>query len=607
MDKRTLIAIVLSVVIIVGFNLLMPLFIKPPPPAEQTTTAKPAPEAAQTTQTAPASGSTAASSQAPSSPAPAQAPAQAKPTAVEPVPEPGVETGPQTIVRDTGVFHLTFSRVGGVLTSIQLKKYKNIDGTPVDMVLSRDDQYPFEVSFGDYKESWTTALFSFTEKVDGKHTEYEFSRRFTSLDGAPFTFRKTYVFSQDEYLMELRVSVENSVNEIPRLSTGQYAYTLSIGPQIGPPFKVLDQRTEYRHFIDYGNGKRNDLGPLTGQVKEIPDRVTWIGIMGKYFALLAVPDATQYRYVADAKKTASGLDVSTLNIERPPLQAAKSTDIFRFFIGPKTREATDIYNDAAKNSFGIADLKLNDVIYTPPVIGWLANALNWLLGMIHKLIPNYGIAIIILTLLIKLVFLPLTFRSSEATARMQSLNPKIAEIRQRLKDKPQKLNEEIALLYRKEKINPLSGCLPLLLQLPILWAIYSMLNDNFAIRGAMFIPGWMPDLSAPESVLNFGFSIPIIGWDALRILPFLMLATQFLQTKIATPPDQSQQGAQMKIFTYVLPAFFFFILYNMPSGLVLYWTIQNILSIFQQMYVNSVNKKKKLAAAQVESSQPRRR
>jgi YidC/Oxa1 family membrane protein insertase len=519
-----------------------------------------------------------------------------------------VESGPQTVTRETGVFRLTFSRVGGVLTSIQLKKYKNLDGTQVDMVRSTDDQYPFEVSFGDYKESYTRALFNLKETVNGKQDQFEFWRTFTSLDGQPFILRKTYIFSQDEYLMEMRVSVENTVNEIPRLSTGQYAYTLSIGPQIGPAFKLLDGRSEYRNFIYFADGKRKDLGALSGQVKEYTNRVTWIGIMGKYFTILAVPDATQYRYVADARKTIPGFDKTILDLERPTLQAAKSTDIYRIYIGPKTADATKIYNDATKNSFGIADLKLDSVIYTPFLIGWLAQALNWLLNLFHMLIPNYGIAIVILTLLIKLVFLPMTFKSSEATARMQSLNPKIAEIRERLKGKPDKMNQEIALLYRKEKVNPLAGCLPLILQLPILWGIYSMLNDNFALRGAMFIPGWIPDLSSPEFVWDFApFAIPILNWSSLRLLPFLMLGTQFLQTRFATPQDQSQQGAQMKIFTYVLPAFFFFILYNMPSGLVLYWTVQNILSIFQQLYVNYVNKKKKLAAASVEISGPRRR
>jgi YidC/Oxa1 family membrane protein insertase len=204
------------------------------------------------------------------------------------------------------------------------------------------------------------------------------------------------------------------------------------------------------------------------------------------------------------------------------------------------------------------------------------------------------VAIILLTLLTKVLFLPMTFKSSEATSRMQALNPKINEIRERLKSKPERMNQEIAELYKKEKVNPLSGCLPLLLQMPIFFALYALLNDYFDLRGALFIPGWIPDLSAPEFVWDFSpAAIPLLGWQNLRMLPFVMLATQFLQTKITQTPDASNQ--QMKLLGYAMPAIFFFILYDMPSGLVLYWTIQNLLSIVQQVYINAMRRKKDVA------------
>jgi YidC/Oxa1 family membrane protein insertase len=184
-------------------------------------------------------------------------------------------------------------------------------------------------------------------------------------------------------------------------------------------------------------------------------------------------------------------------------------------------------------------------------------------------------------------------------AKMATLNPKMAEIRTRLKGKPDKMNQEIAALYKKEKINPMSGCLPMLLQLPVFFALYNLLNSHFELRGAMFIPGWIPDLSSPESILTFGFTIPLIGWTALRALPILMVVSQILASKFTQPPSAAPQqgGAQMKMMTYALPVVFLFILYDMPSGLVLYWTVQNILSAFQQMYINSLKKKKDDAAA----------
>jgi YidC/Oxa1 family membrane protein insertase len=184
-------------------------------------------------------------------------------------------------------------------------------------------------------------------------------------------------------------------------------------------------------------------------------------------------------------------------------------------------------------------------------------------------------------------------------AKMATLNPKMTEIRARLKDKPDKMNQEISELYRREKINPLSGCLPLLLQMPVFFALYNLLNSHFELRGALFIPGWIPDLSAPESVLTFPFAIPLIGWTALRLLPLLMVASQILSSKFTQPSGTPQQGgAQAKLFAYALPIVFLFILYDMPSGLVLYWTVQNILSTAQQVYINRLRKKKEEASGQ---------
>ncbi len=609
MDKRTLLAVVISVAILIAGTLIQQ-WLFPAPPSRQTPTpaaTQPATEGQQGSQPQPqpAGASTTAGQQAPGKPA-----GIAAPGVVVPVPQSGaIQPGLEKVERDTSLFHLTFSREGGVLTSIQLKKFKNANGSLVDMVLpSTTGQYPFDISFGDYKTPWITVAFDLKETVSPQQSVFEFSRAFLSVTGVPFTLRKTYVFHNDEYMMELRVSLENSVNDVPDLGPGTYAYSLSIGPQIGPPFLKLDGRSEYRSFFTYSNNKLKDLGGLSGQVKESSDSLTWAGIVGKYFTVLAIPDANQYRYIFDAEKLVPNFDRSALSIERPRLKAAKTQDVFRFYIGPKMREILSRYNDTGNNTFAVSDLKLDEVIKSPPIIGGLARLLSWFLLQFFKAIPNYGVDIILLTLFLKLIFLPLTFRSSEATARMQALNPKISEIRERLKGKPDKMNQEIAELYRREKINPLSGCLPLLLQLPILWAFYSMLSDNFFLRGSGFIAGWITDLSAPEAVWDFSpFTIPIAGWHSLRILPFLMLATQFLTTKVTTPQDSSQQGAQMKLFTYVLPAVFFFILYDMPSGLVLYWTVQNIFSIFQQLYINSVNKKKKLMAGKVEVVNTRRK
>jgi YidC/Oxa1 family membrane protein insertase len=129
--------------------------------------------------------------------------------------------------------------------------------------------------------------------------------------------------------------------------------------------------------------------------------------------------------------------------------------------------------------------------------------------------------------------------------------------------------------------------------MPVFFALYNLLNSHFELRGAMFIPGWIPDLSAPEAIFTFGFAIPLVGWTALRALPLLMVASQIISSKFTQPSSAPQQGGgQAKLMMYALPVVFLFILYDMPSGLVLYWTVQNILSTAQQMYINNLRKKK---------------
>jgi YidC/Oxa1 family membrane protein insertase len=180
---------------------------------------------------------------------------------------------------------------------------------------------------------------------------------------------------------------------------------------------------------------------------------------------------------------------------------------------------------------------------------------------------------------------------------MQTLSPRIKELQDKYKDNPQKMNAEMAELYKKEGYNPLSGCLPMLLQFPIFLAMYNLFNNHFDLRGAMFIPGWIPDLSIPESVYSFApFRLPILGWSDIRILPFIYVGSQLLFGKITQTPDQ-QGNSQMKIMLYAMPIIFFFILYDVPSGLTVYWIMTNLFSMLQQLFINKYLAKKRAAMA----------
>jgi YidC/Oxa1 family membrane protein insertase len=196
------------------------------------------------------------------------------------------------------------------------------------------------------------------------------------------------------------------------------------------------------------------------------------------------------------------------------------------------------------------------------------------------------VSIILLTILTRLILFPLTKKSSEATLKMQEFQPKIQEIQQKYQSNPQKMNEEMAKFYKTAGYNPLSGCLPLLIQFPLIFAMYNLFNNYFEFRGAMFIPGWVPDLSAGDSVYVLPFTLPFLNWTDLRILPIIYVISQLLFGKVTQTPTTAQQNSSMKIMIYGMPIFFFFIFYNAPAGLLLYWTFSNILTLVQQIIIN---------------------
>jgi YidC/Oxa1 family membrane protein insertase len=347
-------------------------------------------------------------------------------------------------------------------------------------------------------------------------------------------------------------------------------------------------------YITYANGKKKNVKASKNDVTMLSERVSWASVSGKYFALIAMPDATDYRISYDTR-TLDGLkDQSSLLFERPELKSAKQVDTYRFFLGPKDPKVLARYNDAAKNAYGLDNRHFEETATSSLLIRPLARILKFIMEMFYKVIPNYGIAILFTTLLIKIILFPLTHKSFESTSRMQALQPKMAELREKYKSNPQKMNQEVAALYKREGVNPLGGCLPLLLQMPIFFGMYNLLSTHFDLRGASFIAGWITDLSAPETIWDFSGllanGLPIVGWQNLRLLPIIMVATTFLQSKLTQAPDASNKN--MKMMTYMMPIMFFFILYEMPSGLVLYWTVQNILTVFQQMYTNRRRKLK---------------
>jgi len=597
MEKRTILAVVLSVVVISGSYVIQG-WLAPPPKKGAT-----AVQTEQSSQTPAPTASTISSSPAPSGTGTTGTnTAETAPNTVPAgslIPADTTAKTEEKINIETNLVKAVFSTQGGDIVSYKLKEHRDHNDF-LEMVLpGNTESHAFTIAFGGLDAKPITDIFNYNRVSD---TVIEFYKDYTVAgDKGPQTFRltKRYELKPKDYMFELSVTLDGGTT-VPPLNFNGSSYTLEFGPQIGPKFKSLSEQYEYRNYYTYANGKQKQEKVSNKGPTIINTQVSWAAIAGKYFTFIAIPDATKYEY-AFASNPVPGIPTSSqFFMVRPTIMGSKTTDVYRFYLGPKTQKALSVYDFSDKNAFKMRDMNMTSVANTSGILAPLEVALKWLLLVFYNIIPNYGIAIILLTIFVKLILFPLTKKGSESTLRMQSISPKIKEIQTKYKDNPTKMNAEMAELYKKEGYNPMSGCLPMLLQIPIFFAMYNLFNNHFDLRGALFIPGWIPDLSLPETIWNFSpFKIPLLNWSDLRLLPFIYLVSQLLYGKVTQTPDQ-QGNSQMKMMLYAMPIMFFFILYNVPSGLLLYWIMSNLLTLVQQLIINEylAQKKKHMPASE---------
>ena len=457
----------------------------------------------------------------------------------------------------------------------------------------------FSIALGNAQAPALNQFFNVKQETNGGKQSVGFFKTISikNQDGSisSFTLAKRYTFLPDDYMFELNVSISGD-ETMNGLNFDNAGYTLRSLPQLGPDWNIKADRYEYRTFFSYINGKKKDTTLKANQTKLITDTVPWAGISGKYFSLIIIPSvpAQQILY-SSAQTNADTLQDGQLFFSRPVIAGNKVTDVYRIYLGPCSEKILSTYNIPSKNNYNYDNLRIDTVAVSSGIWRPLEVLLKWLLQFFYLLIPNWGVSIILVTILIKVIFFPLTKKSSEATQQMQKLQPRIQELQTKYKGKPQKLNEEMAKLYQQAGYNPLSGCLPLVIQLPILFAMYRLFNNYFEFRGAMFIPHWIPDLSVGDSVWQFNTPIPFLGWTDLRLLPIVYVISQLIFGKITqTPTSDQQQSNTMKIMLYGMPVFFFFIFYNAPAGLLLYWTCTNFLMLVQQIIIKRMMNKKEV-------------
>ena len=510
----------------------------------------------------------------------------------------GDEPDSSTFVIENEVSEFTFDPVGATVSSIKLKEH-HTDGEPSEFIFKdSDDVNPFMLYVGDDKTNPIDAVFDYkiTNLSDRNITQVRFSRSFETSDGKEFTINKIYaVPMNDEYMVQLVVNISTADGSSIPLNYDGDSYTLGFGPQVGPYFESMSSSYDYRrinYLRDDRGGKSNvnySNGVFTYNDFDADEYLDWMSLTGKYFVAIGIPETLDIinEYTATNMTYSSGVSQENyFYFTRKATTDSTITDVYSYYLGPQSASELDRYDRAEDNVFGLEEHRLREAMDSS-WLWWLETILNWCLSMIYRVIPNYGVAIIILTIIIKLLLHPLSKKGTESTAKMSALTPKLNAIKEKYPDDPQAQNAAMAKLYKEEGINPMSSCWPMLIQFPILIAFYGLLNKNIDLRGAMFIPGWITDLSIPETIFTLPFRIPLIG-NQIHLLPILYTFSMIFSMKITQNSSSAAAGqaGMMKFMTYGMPIIFFFILYNAPSGLLVYWSATNLISIGTQIYVN---------------------
>jgi YidC/Oxa1 family membrane protein insertase len=296
-----------------------------------------------------------------------------------------------------------------------------------------------------------------------------------------------------------------------------------------------------------------------------------VGLRDRYFCTILEPSSDIYSgFIKKINSRGSEIGVYTNEFT---LAAGQEKEFkFDIYLGPQElRHITAIKPEwAAVMYYGTFD--------------FIAHLLLQLLDFIFGLVRNWGTTIVILSLLIYLILFPLTLKQMRSMKQMQALQPRIEELRKMYKDNAPKLNTEIMKLYREYKVNPFSGCLPLILQIPVFFALYQVLIRSVALKGAKFL--WIKDLSLSDRLFILPVSLPFLG-NEINLLPILMTVGMFVQQKLSMATTSTGSAEQQKLMLILFPLMFGFIFYHMPSGLVLYWFTNSALMLFYQLKIST--------------------
>lgn len=505
----------------------------------------------------------------------------------------------------------------GSLYSYKLKNYypqdlgTNAANEIIDMVEQvYEDIYPFTVTFQNLSNS-----IAVPENLDYQLAEESADKAvYTAnaiIDNTEVKITKTFSFGEDPYQLKNSVTIEN-VGEKDLSLFYSYFLGTGIGPYRTDKNSVREDATKAQYLIK-GNGKSKILltgdiardgifsrlfgssskGIKTNQMRynmyEGEDK--WVALNNRYFAIISSPaqsNNTIFETMTFSKPSTNeyrnDFHVANLMSKHTIKSGSSITDNYSVFMGPKVRRTFSKYylDESYESIFQESFLGLN--------LRPLTYILDVILNGLYNITKNYAWAILLFTFLFKLITFPLNHASYKSMKKMQLVNPKIERIREQYKDNPEKLNAEIMAIYKKEKINPLGGCLPMLLPFPLLIAFFYLMQSMVELRNTPFL--WITDLSSPDKLFVFPAGIPILGGFNFNLFPIVMAVTSYLSMKLqpSSSAGSSTAATQMKMMTTIFPLMMLFMFYNFASGLALYWTAQNILGVAQQFITSKIDK-----------------
>ena len=550
-QKRLLLAVVLSVVVLVGYQTF---FITPPVPNNQ-------PQQAQ-------------NQNADQVQEKSQNVSEYK-TRTDIVPEAvaAQKKNYRTISISTPLYNIAISEQGAAVKSFELKNYKKTNKKDSPLKQLVPEQLVSGTLFFDLERQSIPGLKDavYTAKIDTNATsvfEGEKTIEFILGTSNGIVVKKVFTFKADSYMIDCDIVFQNgsdmSLNDSLVIST----------PGVFDEETKKRSRFAFEGPVVFVNEEYMDIDPDDIEEKNTySGKIGWSGYSERYFMTAVMPRLNTNGDSIDAGvKLFYANDMVTNNYIRkmdrldPGQQGVYS---FTFYMGPKSQKILGSYDNSLKNAI---NLGFFNVIAKPLLIT---------MNFIYSVIPNYGVAIILLTILIKLIFWPLGTKSYKSMNEMKKVQPLMMEIREKYKNDKQKMNQEVMGLYKTYKVNPASGCLPLLVQMPIFFALYRMLYQAIELRHAPFI-GWISDLSAPDRLFHFNFSIPMMQEPyGIPMLTLLMGASFLLQQKMTPTAGDPMQAKMMML----MPIFMTVIFINFPAGLVLYMFVNNIISMGQQYYI----------------------